>query len=82
PRPGKLNYELWGWMAGDEWRARAAAAIAELGLASLDLPPDRGGTRAGSAKPGFSLSMPRIYSPPPGFDEPGLRPAPGGEAAA
>ncbi|HEY7767602.1 MAG TPA: hypothetical protein VIB55_05440, partial [Longimicrobium sp.] len=79
PRPGKLNYELWGWMTGDEWRARAAEAIAELGLASLDLPQNRGSVVAGSAKPDFVLSMPRIYSPPPGFD---LRPAPPGSEAA
>lgn len=77
PRPGKLNYELWGWMTGDEWRARAAKAIAELGLASLDLPRSAG---VESARTSVLLSMPRIYSPPPGFD---LRPAPpGGEAAA
>jgi hypothetical protein len=83
PRPGKLNYELWGWMTGDEWRARAARAIAELGLASLDLPRDRGSLSAESVKPGFVLSMPRIFSPPPGWNEPDLRPAPpGGEAAA
>jgi hypothetical protein len=65
-------------MTGDEWRARAAKAITELGLASLDLPRDKGSAQ--SAKPDLVLSMPRIYSPPPGLD---LRPAPpGGEAAA
>lgn len=83
PRPGKLNYELWGWMTGDEWRARAAEASAELGLASLDLPRDRAGAGVESARTGFVLPMPRIHSPPPGFDAPDLRPAlPGGEAAA
>lgn len=48
PHPGKLNYELWGWMPGDDWRARAAEAIATLGLRSTGLP--RNGSDAVSVR--------------------------------
>jgi len=33
PHPGELHYEMLGWgMTGVDWRQRAAAALAELGL--------------------------------------------------
>jgi LmbE family N-acetylglucosaminyl deacetylase len=84
PRPGKLNYELWGWMTGDEWRSRAAAAMAELGLETLDVARYRASTPASPSTRPNAVSLPRIYSPPPGLDVPPVdAPAPpGGEAAA
>ena len=37
PHPGELHYETLGWgITGPDWRRKAAAALAELGLAELE----------------------------------------------
>jgi len=37
PHPGELHYETLGWgITSVDWRRKAAAALAELGLAELE----------------------------------------------